>query len=168
MTIVTGTFFVPDAGEAPVFARGYVRWSPTAAGNLPDGVFLPLPFRVALVNGVMTVDLSATGPGWVWAVTYQFYGLVQRTRYYLVPSSSVPIDIRDLVEVDPRTTDPTIEPDAGWYAYLQLLAAKQVGVVHVVTGNEPREDFGTVVWIGGTTQPVNMAELTDIWFKPAA
>ena len=168
MTVVHHTFFVPDAGEAPVPARGYVRWTPTVSRSMPDGTIVPLPFRVALVDGVMTVDVTATGPGWVWAVTFQIYGLVQRTRYYLVPNSATPIDLRDLVEVDPTTLDPTAEPDAGWYAYLELLAGKQVGVVHVVTGNEPRVDFGTVIWIGGETQPVNMAELTDIWFKPAA
>lgn len=168
MTVVTDTFYMPDPGPDPVGAKGYVRWSPTVPGVLPTGTVLPLPFRVALVNGTMTVDIAATGPGWVWAVTYQFYGLRQVTKYYLVPNVPGPLSIRDLTEVDPYTSDPSIEPDQGWYAYLGLLAEKQVGVVHVVTGDEPREDFGSVIWIGGATQPVNMAELTDIWFKPAS
>lgn len=164
-TTVTETFYVPGPGETPVPARGYVRWYPVAPGIVPGGTILPVPFRVALVNGAMTVSVEATGPGWVWAITEQFYGLVQRTRYYLVPNSATPVDLSTLTEVDLLSLQPTAQPDPGWYAYLDAIAAGQVGVVKVVTGTEARVNFGSVLWIGGSTQPVNMADGTDIWFK---
>lgn len=168
MTIVSHDFYLPDAGEDPVPAKGYLRWFPMVPGELPNGTILPFPFTVRLSpEGNMTVDITATGAGWVWGVTQKIYGLLQTTKYYLVPSSATPLDFRDLVEVDPFTADPSAPADPGWYAYLEALQGKQVGVVHVVTGNELRTNFGTVIWIGGTTQPVHMAELTDIWFKAA-
>lgn len=169
MTVITHTYYLPDAGPEPVAAKGYVRWFPMVPGQLPDGTVVPTPFTAKLdETGKMTVDVAAHGTGWVWGVTRKIYGLLQTTRYYLVPNTSAELDLRDLVEVDPQTADPTAPADPGWYAHLELLAERQVGVVHVVTGTEPRVDFGTVIWIGGSTQPVNMAELTDIWFKPAA
>lgn len=41
-----------------------------------------------------------------------------------------------------------------------------LGFVDVTTGNETRPSKGRVIWIGGTTEPVNMANL-DVWLKEA-
>jgi hypothetical protein len=122
---------------------------------------------VKLVDGFASVSVSGTEPGWVWAVTFQLLGIKHYTKYYLVPASGTH-DISTLVEVDPGTLDPAAQPDPGWYAYLDAITAGQTGVVHVVTGNEARLPYGTVLWVGGTTQPVNMADVTDIWFKSAS
>lgn len=167
MTVVNTQVWQPDAGEDPVGARGYLRWKPTMAHSAPDGTTIPNPFTVPLVNGFASVDVAATGTGWVWSVTFRLLGIKHYTRYYLVPSTGT-FDIEDLVEVDPNTLDPAAAPDPGWYAYLDAIAAGQVGVVHVATGNEARLPFGTVLWVGGTSQPVNMADGSDIWFKSAA
>lgn len=41
-----------------------------------------------------------------------------------------------------------------------------LGFVDVVTGNETRPNSARVIWIGGTTEPVNMDNL-DVWLKAA-
>lgn len=162
--MVTEQLNGPTAGD-PTPARGYIRWVPTAGFLTPEGsVTLPLPKTVALVEGLMTIEVTPSGPGWAWAVTYQILGLPHWTRYYAVPD--VPsTTLSALVEVDIQTLNPVSEPEPSWYAYVDSIVAGQVGTVQVVTGSEVRPSFGSVLWVGGTTQPTNMAENTDIWFK---
>lgn len=167
MTLVTATLNGPTAGD-PTPARGYVRFVPTAGFLTPAGsVTLPLPKTVQIVDGQISVEITPTGPGWAWAVTYQILGLPHWTRYYAVPDVPT-IALNDLTEVDIQTLNPISTPDPSWYAYVDSIVAGQVGVVHVVTGSEVRPSFGSVLWVGGTTQPTNMAENTDIWFKAAS
>lgn len=153
-------------GEIP--ARGYLRFEPTKSRTSGSNVSLPLPFDEKLVDGEATVELEPTGPGWSWKVTYRLLGMVHRVKHYLVPDSPTPIADINLVAVEPESLEPEETPDPGWYSYVEQLVAGQVGVVRVVTGNEARLPMGAVFWIGGTTQPVNMAEDTDIWFKAAS
>ena len=162
MTTVTAT--PTEVSGEP--ARGYLRFVPTTGWQEPEDIQnLPLPQVVKLVSGSASVVLDPTGPGWAWAVTFQIYGLPQWTHYYLVPDLPS-IDISALPEVDIQTLMPvSSEPDPAWYAYVDSIVAGQVGRVTVVTGAEPRPGFGSVFWVGGTTQPANMAENTDIWFK---
>jgi hypothetical protein len=167
MTIVTAHILQPDPGAGQVPSRGYLRWAPSRARVSDGTIITALPFTVPLVDGVATADVEPSGTDWVWAVTYRLLGIKHVTRYYIVPDVPT-IDIEDLVEVDPATLDPAAQPDPGWYALLDSLAAGQIGVVHVTTGNEARTPYGTVLWLGGTTQPVNMAEGTDVWFKASA
>lgn len=64
------------------------------------------------------------------------------------------------------------EGEMDWFAKRQafdnavadLLGASVQRVV-VTTGNEPRPDVTFVIWTGGSSAPVNMAE-NDIWFSP--
>jgi len=55
-------------------------------------------------------------------------------------------------------------------AYVDSVAATKVstsaalGYVDVSTGNEARPSNARVIWIGGTTQPTNMAA-ADVWLK---
>lgn len=168
MTTVNTQVWQPDAGSTLVGARGYLKWSPVKTQYFVDGsIQPPLPFNAALVDGFASVDVAGTETGWVWSVTFRLLGIKHYTKYYLVPASGT-FNIDQLTEVDPVTLDPTAQPDPGWYAYLDQIASGQVGVVHVVTGAEARLPFGTVLWVGGTTQPANMADGTDIWFKSAA
>lgn len=162
MTTVMGTFTGVD--DAP--ARGYVRFVPTAGLGLTIAD-LPLPITEKIVDGDVSVELDPSGVGWAWQVTFQIYGLPHWTRYYIVPASGT-LDFSELTEVDPESLDPAAEPDENWYAYVDQIVAGQVGRVDVVTGTEARPAFGSVFWIGGTIQPVNMAENTDIWFKANA
>lgn len=162
MTTVTATL-EEVLGDA---ARGYLLFTPTTSWDEPTDLGnLPLPQRVKLVNGSVSVELDPTGPGWAWAVTYQVLGLEHWTEYYIVPDTGT-VSLDSLTEVDIRTLTPTVdEPDPAWYGYVDSVVEGQVGRVVVVTGTEARPGFGSVFWIGGTTQPVNMAENTDVWFK---
>ena len=162
MTTVTAT--LEDVlGEV---ARGYLLFTPTTSWYEPaDLGSLPLSKRAKLVDGSVSVDLEPTGPGWAWAVTYMVYRLEQWTEYYVVPDMG-PVNLDALIEVDIQTLTPTVEaPEPGWFVYVDSIVAGQVGRVVVVTGEEARPGFGTVFWIGGTTQPTNMAENSDVWFK---
>lgn len=167
MTTVTFELYEPDPGPDPDPARGYLRFVPTKSHTAGNAVTLPIAFTAKLSNGLTSVDITPTGPGWSWQVTYQLLGLVHETHYYLVPDVPT-IAHTDLVEVNPDTLDPTATPDPGWYSYVDSIVAGQVGTVQVTTGNEVRPGFGSVLWVGGATQPVNMAENTDIWFKATA
>lgn len=162
MTTITETYTAVNGAVA----RGYVRFIPTAGLGLTPPA-LPLPQIVKLVNGAISVELEPTGPTWAWQVITQIYGLQHWTRYYAVPASGTHT-ISSLTQVDPETLIPPAEPDANWYAYVDLIVAGQVGKVVVVTGTEARPAFGSVLWVGGTIQPVNMAANTDIWFKATA
>ena len=48
----------------------------------------------------------------------------------------------------------------------KLSVSAALGFVDVSTGNEARPANARVIWIGGTTEPVNMADL-DVWLKEA-
>lgn len=45
-----------------------------------------------------------------------------------------------------------------------VMKTDALGFVDVTTGSETRPANARVIWIGGTTQPVNMANL-DVWLK---
>lgn len=169
MTIVTFAVFEPAAGSEDIPARGYLRFTPTKSPSAGVTEVLPLPFTVRLVDGMASADLRPTTLGWSWAVTYQLLGLIHETRHYLVPDTDT-IPHTSLAEVNPLDLIPVPaqQPDPEWYAYVDQLAEGQIGVVPVITGNEERIPFGSVFWVGGTTQPVNMAENTDIWFRAAS
>lgn len=47
------------------------------------------------------------------------------------------------------------------------LSGKAEAVI-VTTGSESRPDADTVLWIGGTTQPINALNNVDIWFEAGA
>jgi hypothetical protein len=160
MTTVTAS----PQGINGALSRGFLRFTPSTAWAQPGITDLPMPVTVKLVNGTATVELEPTGLYWAWAVTFQIYGLPQWTRYYAVPSTGS-FNLTELAEVDPQTLVPSGEPAPVWYAYVDQIVAGQVGKVTVVTGNEARPPFGSVFWVGGTIQPTNMADGSDIWFK---
>jgi len=63
------------------------------------------------------------------------------------------------IEANADVTDAANVAAAG--AVMQTAA---LGFVDVVTGSETRPNNARVIWIGGTTQPTNMANL-DVWLK---
>lgn len=157
------------ASLAPVFGagvRGYLRFFPTSGWINPEiPESYPPEILGKLVNGAVSVDLEPSGVDWAWGVEYKILGLEHWTEYYAVPDTGN-INLSDLVEVDVSTLEPTTEePTPAWYAYVDSVIAGTVGRVQVVTGTEARPNFASVFWIGGTTQPTNMAENTDVWFK---
>jgi hypothetical protein len=146
--------------------RGYLRFVPTAGWATPEVPESYPPEQLAkLIDGAVSVELEPTGPGWAWGVEYRLLGLEHWTEYYVVPDTGT-INLASLVEVDVSSLEPTTEePDPAWYSYVESVGAGTVGRVQVVTGSEVRPSFPSVFWIGGATQPINMAENTDVWFK---
>lgn len=166
MTLVTADIKVPDPDGNPVPARGYLNFVPTASLITGTAEVLPLSFTVPLVNGQASAELLPSGIGWAWTVNFRILGFPHYSRTYIVPNTTS-IDIQALTEVDSTSLEPNAEPDPLWYGWVENIVAGQLGVVSVVTGNEPRPSFPAVFWLGGTTQPLNMADGTDIWFKAA-
>ena len=95
-------------GEVP--AALYVQCRPTARQDFADHVTLPRPFSAALVEGVVEVELAATGAGWCWEVSEQI------VRYVAVPESAETLEYSQLVDVDPTTCVPTGDPPADVWA----------------------------------------------------
>lgn len=164
MTTVTAT--LTGANGQP--ARGYLRFTPTTDWTGATGVTLPLPQTVKLVGGSASVELVPSGLNWSWEVTYMILGVEHWVAYYVVPDSGI-VTLSSLVSVNPDTLTQQSTPAPSWYTYVDNIVAGQVGRVVVVTGSEPRPGgFGSVFWVGGTTQPVNMVADTDIWFKASS
>lgn len=63
------------------------------------------------------------------------------------------------IEANADVTDATNVAAAG-----AMMTANALGFVDVTTGNEARPANARIIWIGGTTEPVNMANL-DVWLK---
>lgn len=161
MTLVT----VTPTGPSGVEARGYIKFTPTTGWGLPTVDNLPTPQTIALVNGTVSTELIPSGIGWAWGVTFQVLGLKHWKLYYVIPDVAS-VDLAALTPVSIQTLQPNnTGPTPAWYAYVDSIVAGQVGTVTVVTGDEVRPVFESVLWIGGTTQPTNMAENQDIWFK---
>lgn len=97
--------------------RGRTLWTPTRRLVTDTEVRLPAPV-VGPLKG--TLDVTPTGPGWAWQVHEDTPG--GTTRYLVVPDTGgQPVHYGDLVEVDPATLDPVVEPEAAWWAELQDL-----------------------------------------------
>lgn len=114
-----------------VAASGRLEWRPTARRTQDDFVVLPAVFDVQLVGGVASVEVAPSEPGWVWRVSEYVAG--SATRFVVVPD--VPeIAYVDLVDVDPATLDPSMVPEAAWWAALREAA---LGVSAIVDPEDP-------------------------------
>lgn len=132
MTVVKFSFGRPyDGGPLPT--SGTLRFKPTrervVVGD-PDMIVLPLPFSMAVPKdtGLLDVDLSPSGPGWVWEIYSHSFGVAASYRYVVVPEpvpdpdrpgEFLPVDYPDLVRVDKDTLDPTAVPDPAWWAEVE-------------------------------------------------
>lgn len=127
MTVVRVKVQVPADG-APVAARGFLRWVPTArrvipaAGGEPAVIVLPAEFKAALTDGAGDVDVEPTTSAWVWCVVEVFTGTPARRRYFAVPDETT-VDYADLVEIDPTSLDPAPSTDPAWLAPFETLSA---------------------------------------------
>lgn len=164
MTQVRIALDVPgSAGN--VRAVGRVRATPTLRRTVGDAVVLPAAFSAALVDGVVTVELAATGADWCWRV--EELTAASATRYVAVPDSGTTLGYEDLTDVDPATLDPAVEPTAAWDAALAAAVASLPGFVTVVTGSEARPTTSAgVTWFDTradqSTAPTNMSDI-DQW-----
>jgi len=116
VTLVRIALDVPGpAGD--VRAAGRVRATPTRRRTVGDVVVLPEPFVSALVDGVVTVELAATGADWCWRIDERTP--VLGTRYVTVPDVPGTVEYAGLPDVDPSTLDPAVEPEAAWTLALE-------------------------------------------------
>ncbi len=65
-----------------------------------------------------------------------------------------------------QTTADSAQTTANSVSSNAVMQTAALGFVDVVTSNETRPNNARVIWIGGSTQPVNMANL-DVWLKEA-
>lgn len=124
MTTVRIDLRRPDADGVDVPATGYVQWKPTSRRHVEEGdedyVVLPDSF-MAPAQG--EVEVAPTGPDWCWKVTERTLNLAGVTRHVAVPNTVGVVDYGDLVDVDPKTLDPAVEPEAAWNLALANLTA---------------------------------------------
>lgn len=114
MTQVRIALDVPGP-EGDVRAIGAIRATPTRRRTVGDAIVLPAPFSATLVAGVVTVQMAATSANWCWRVDEVMpLGTISATRYVAVPESGSVLGYEDLVDVDPATLDPAVEPEAAW------------------------------------------------------
>ena len=121
----------------------------------PDRLLLPASMPpVRLVGGETLLHLAPTGAGWCWRIIERTpHG---KTRYVLVPDSVATLDYADLVDVDPLTLDPTAEPEAAWWAALELAAlGLDGGAASTVYTTTQNIDGGVASTVYTTTQNID-------------
>ena len=135
-------------------------WAPDADGarlhlEAPDRLLLPTSMPpVRLVGGEALLHLAPTGAGWCWQIIERTPR--GKTRYVLVPGSVATIDYADLVDVDPATLDPTAEPEAAWWAALELAAlGLDGGAASTVYTTTQNIDGGAASTVYTTTQNID-------------
>jgi hypothetical protein len=130
MTLVRIALFRPGPLPEPdddVPAKGYVEFRPTKRRDIDDYIVLPSRFSVRLGDPYLDDDgtvIHAAEPGiayaeldptdnlvWVWRAHETSSD--GTTRYVQVPDAPT-AEYVDLVDVDPDTLDPDVDPPAAW------------------------------------------------------
>jgi len=151
-----------SAGNVPM--PGHIRATPTRRRTVGAAIVLPIPFTVPLAAGVVTVELAANGADWCWRIEELTSAMATMAeRYVAVPESGTTLGYEDLVDVDPDTLDPAVEPEAAWTVALRTLP----GWRKVETGEEERPDTDAgVTWFDTradqSTPPTNITDI-DVW-----
>lgn len=122
MTQVRIALDVPGP-DGDVRATGIIRATPTRRRTVGDAIVLPAGFTEDLVDGVAVVELAATSMEWCWRID-ELMPVASHTRYVAVPESAEALGYEDLVDVDPATLDPAVEPEAAWDLALENTDAR--------------------------------------------
>lgn len=152
---VTGTVSITPNVSGPVMA---------ALSNPPVTVFNG-PYTFSISNGQMVdaagrtqVELLATDcqvlspGGWNYKANFTLQGRTRGSFNFFLPTGTN-VDLTTVTQV-PASLDATT-------------LSGLVGYVNITSGTEPRPAMGMVIWSGGTTAPVNMAN-GDLWFTGGA
>lgn len=113
-------YTVPQQDGTRKGADGYLRCAPSHRRVMVDGleVVLPEGFVVTLDGeGRGHAELMPTGPGWCWVIEQNVRGEDRKPVFVAVPDVEQK-NFPELVRVDPSTLDPTVEPEAAWWAEL--------------------------------------------------
>ena len=134
MTLVRFLLTRPSPGGPNVPASGAVSFTPTRSRAVDGELILPVPFHEKIGPlGVLDVPLAATSVEWAWRIDRHVNGVPDVTEYVAVPDVAE-IDFTDLIRVDPATLDPTVAPEAAWWAALDQA---QLGVQAIVDPDDP-------------------------------
>lgn len=128
-TVHVHVTYPDDVAGQNTAAAGVLRWRPSRRRTVGDEVVIPAPFDVTLVDGEWTGDIDATSTDWCWRVEERLTPSVGTTRRYVaVPASGSTVEYAGLVDVDPATLDPAVEPEAAWTLALAAeTAAREAG-----------------------------------------
>ena len=122
-------------------ADGTLKVGSIAAAQIVDGAITPAKLgSLGVANGVATLNSSGVVPD---------NQLPGRLSTALMPAAGTAGQV--------LTKSSTTDYDASW-------ADRHIDYVTVATGAEARPSASLVLWIGGTTQPTNMAT-KDVWLK---
>ena len=106
-------------GKAPI--TGPMRFAPSRRRSDGQDIILPAGFDVDLVDGEAIVELDATGPDWCWtAYEPTIRGIIRSFLVPDVPDDEV-LEYSSLTDVDPATLEPSVEPEAAWWAIVESL-----------------------------------------------
>jgi len=147
MTTVNIALSVP-AEDGPIAAAGKVEFHPTARYEYAGDVVLPAPFTVELdENGEAVVELDPTGIYFAWRVREFMHG--GQNYYVAVPLSVSPVNLEDLVHIDPET----LEPEVQFAAWSDL----EVRVEDLENGIIVPSAFNAVQFNTATVETANIA-----------
>lgn len=143
----------------------------------PDDLDYATPLTVELLDGTQVTTILSTDMGFIPPLRLPMPMVIWKSGPYTVPVVAIPTeggasalaDLTDVAVAGATAGQALVFDGAEW-------APGAAGVdpntypryVAVVTGNEARPGgFGMVIWVGGTTQPVNMAS-GDLWLQEGA
>lgn len=93
------------------------NWTPTrrrVINGSPSTIVVPIGFRMALKEGVNSVNVAPTGNDWVWRVDEVIHGHGNRTTYVAVPDIAE-VNFTDLRAVNPKSLEPLATPEPIWF-----------------------------------------------------
>ena len=126
MTTVKIKIEFPEV-EGNIPAHGFIEFRPTARQILDDSVVLPNAFTVELdENGEAIVELAPTTSYFVWGVREKTHA--GENFYVTIPNTTLEVEYKDLVRVDPESLDPVIAIPA-WEALEQRVEDLEEGII---------------------------------------
>ena len=118
--------------------------------------------RVTVVDGIAEFDVPATEPGQALVINEDgFRGA--GPRLVAIPDQT-DVNYGDLVDLDPATLDPSVEPVAAWWAELnQMIVGAEIVGTDLILERENGSTFnaGSIVGAGGSGDVIGPASSVD-------
>jgi hypothetical protein len=138
-----------------------MRWVPTRLRETDTTLVLPVGFTANIENGTTVLEVDTTGPDWAYHVTVTVpdsHGTWNRndqsvswSRYVQVPPGGE-IQFHKLPQIDPKTLDPIVEPEAAWWEAVKHLKGDPGESAAITDATATTLPAGTnpTVTLGGT------------------
>lgn len=148
---------VREAGQNGLTtAPGEFRFAPTARHIGTDGgapvVVLSPTFTAPVISGSVTVELEPNTADWCWVIYEGVSGGI--TRYVNVPNSPTPLLYTDLVDVDPRSLNPSSILQPAWESFNDTINAELIADPASATAAALNAAYGRrgassgIAWLG--------------------